>query len=105
MIRMRMVEPEQLAAEFRRALLREPIVGRPDQESPARAFFGRIRQRLGMGHHSVGADERAATLVRIRFLTVPANRRYASCFICASPARVRCIDSIPSARNSANRPH
>ena len=50
---MRVIEPEQLAAELARALLRQPVVGRPDQEPPPRPFFGRVRQRHRMRHTAV----------------------------------------------------
>ena len=49
MIRMRMIEPEQLAAELGCAAFGFPIVRRPHQKSAARPFFGRVRQRDDVG--------------------------------------------------------
>src|SRR5437016_5936195 len=74
MIRMRMIEPEQLGAELARAALRVAIVGGPHEKPAARTFFGRIRQPDDIAHPPVPADERAAALVRIRLLPVRADR-------------------------------
>ena len=71
---MRMIEPEQLAAQLGRAALRLPIIRRPHQKPAPRTFFGRVRQRDDVGHRVVAADERAAAFVRIRFLPVHADR-------------------------------
>src|SRR5260221_13482608 len=45
MIRMRVIEPEKLAAKLRRTLFREAVVGPPHEKSSSPTFFGRIQQR------------------------------------------------------------
>ena len=74
MIRVRMIEPEQLAAGLGCACFRGAIVLRPHEKPPPRAFFRRVGQREGFRDGSVAADQRAATLVGIRFSAVGANR-------------------------------
>src|SRR5438093_8763418 len=73
MIRMRMIEPEQLGADFGRAALGFTIVGRTHEKTTARPLFGRVRQRDDRAHMTVSSNERAAAFVRIRFLPVRTN--------------------------------
>ena len=73
MIGMRVIEPEQLAAELARAPFGQPVVGWPHQEPPPWAFFGRVRERDGRLDTASTADERAAALVRIRRFAVTAD--------------------------------
>src|SRR5688500_12341979 len=74
MIRVRVVEPEQLSTQFRRPLLSEPVIRWPDQEPPPRPFFGSVRQRHRRGDAAVRANQGAAAFVRVGFLAVHANR-------------------------------
>src|SRR3954468_2827028 len=70
-----MIEPEQLDAEFGRALLRLPIIAGANEEAAPWAFFGRIRQRHEIGDRAVASKQRAAAFVRVGLLAVRANRR------------------------------
>src|SRR5437762_10109759 len=72
-IRVRMVEPEELRAELRRAALRSSIIGVAHAESPARALVRDVRQRQSRHEPAVASDERPAALVRIRLLAVTPN--------------------------------
>src|SRR5439155_2531930 len=71
MIRVRVIEPEQLSAELIRPLLREAIVRRPHQKAASRALLRRVRQRDCGGHVIAAANQRAAALVRICRFAVP----------------------------------
>src|SRR5690348_303830 len=71
---MRVVKPEQLAAEFGRLLFGHPVVRRPHQKAPPRPFFGGVRQRDSGVHAIARADERAAALVWIGLLAVAPDR-------------------------------
>ena len=75
MIRMRVIEAEQLGAERRGALLGLAVVLRPHQEPPPRPFLGGVRQRERRRDHAVAAEERAAALVRIGFDAVARGSR------------------------------
>src|SRR6185503_19560310 len=70
---MRMIKPEQLAAQLLRALLGQTLVRRAHQKTPPRAFLGRVRQRDGRRRMTGNTDECATTFVRIRFLAVAAD--------------------------------
>src|SRR6185295_11210348 len=65
MIRMRVIEPEQLGAQLGRPSLGFAIIGWPDEKAAARPFFRRIRQRNDIGYAVVAAQKRAAAFVRI----------------------------------------
>src|SRR5438105_4686119 len=67
---MRVVEAEELRAQLRSAPFRLSIIRRAHEKPPARAFFGRIRQRHRGGNPAVSANERAATFVWERLFTV-----------------------------------
>src|SRR5215471_5629333 len=73
MIRMRMIETEQLAAELGGLLLGDSIVRRTHHESAPRPLFRRVRQGDCRGDAVATADEGAATLVRIGLLAVAPN--------------------------------
>src|SRR5688572_9900907 len=73
MIRMRVVEAKQVDTELAGAPFGLTIVLRTHEESAARSFLGRVRQREGGGHDTVAPVQGAATFVRIRFGTVAAN--------------------------------
>src|SRR5690606_8804389 len=74
MIRMRMIEPEQLGAGLRGRLLRGSIVLRAHEEAAPRPLFRRVRQRPRGLDDPVAPDERAAAFVRIRLDAVGADR-------------------------------
>src|SRR6266571_3854259 len=68
MIRMRVVEPEQLPTEVGRAPLRLAIVRRADQKAAPRSFVGRVRERHhGIHQPSLGTAERASRLAGPKF--------------------------------------
>src|SRR3954469_820007 len=73
MIRMRMVEPEELGTELRGATFGLAVVRRPHQEAPPRPFLSRVRQRHRRGHARAGAHQRAPAFVGKRFFAVPPN--------------------------------
>src|SRR5216684_6748404 len=70
MIGMRVIEPEQLASQLARTLLGQPVVRCPHQKTPPRSLLGRIGKRNRGSHVIVRAEQRAATLVRVRLLAV-----------------------------------
>src|SRR5207247_474064 len=73
-----MIKPDELAAAIGRALFRHPIIRWTDEKAPSWSFFRRVRQRNRRGNVSVNRDQRAATFVRIRFLSVtPDDARHA----------------------------
>src|SRR6266581_968543 len=45
MIRMGMIEPQEVSAELAGALFRKPVIRRPHEKSAAGTLFGRVRQR------------------------------------------------------------
>ena len=57
MIGVRMVEAEQVAARLGGALFGFTIIRRTHQKTPPRTLLGRVRQRVGRGHHAVAADQ------------------------------------------------
>src|SRR5436190_10092916 len=73
MIGMRVIKPEQLAAELARAPFGHPVVGWPHQKPSPRPFLVRVRERDSGLDPARTADERAAALVRIGRFTVAAN--------------------------------
>src|SRR5882672_6459365 len=75
MIRVRVVEAEQLASKLGCAPFGRAIVLRSHLETAPRPFFRHVRQRQRFGHHAVAADQGAAALVRIRFGAVSTNSR------------------------------
>ena len=74
MIRMRMVEPEELGAKFRRASFRRNVVLRTNKKTPPRPLVGRIRERQRRRDHTVAPIQGAAAFVRIRLGAVRTNR-------------------------------
>src|SRR5678815_2896326 len=75
MIRMRVIEAQEVATGLGRALLRLPIVGWANQESPTGAFLGRIGQGIGRSHRPIATDKRPATFIGIRLHPVCADGR------------------------------
>src|SRR5262245_42600737 len=74
MIRVRVVEAKQLAAERRGLSFGGPIVGRPHQKPAARSFLGCVWQRHRGGDRVAGPDKGAATLVRKGLLAMTTDR-------------------------------
>src|SRR5678816_4042634 len=54
-IRMRMIEPEQIRPELRSAALGCGVLLRPNEEAPARSLLGRIRECHGGRDHTVAS--------------------------------------------------
>src|SRR5438034_2232603 len=75
MVRMRMIETQQVAAELARFLLGHAVIRWADHETAARSFFSGVWQRDRRCHAAALSNERAATLVRVRFFAVPADLR------------------------------
>src|SRR5688572_16835970 len=74
MVRVRMIEAQQLGPQFRRAPLGLHIVLVADTEATPRPFLGDVRQREGIGDDPVRSIQRAAAFVRIRLRPVGADR-------------------------------
>src|SRR5688572_9576756 len=72
-VRMRVVEAEQLGSELRRARLGLAIVLRADEEAAARPILGGVGQRERGGHGAVVSVQRAAALVGIGLDAVRAD--------------------------------
>src|SRR5215831_3900310 len=88
MIRVGMVEAEQLAAELRRLTLGLLIVRWPNQKTPSGSFLCRIRQRDDRSDEVVMSNERATALVRISLLAMtPYGVSHVSCEDYMAPFR------------------
>src|SRR6185295_16260854 len=74
MIRMRVVEPEQLGAQLGGPPLGFAVVGRAHEKAAPRPLLRRIRERHDRGDLAVTAEERPTAFVGIGFLAVRANR-------------------------------
>lgn len=74
MIRVGVIEAEQVEPGLSCALLGNAIVVRPHQEPAARAFFGRVRQLERFADDAVFAEHGATALVWESFATVRTNR-------------------------------
>ena len=64
---------EQVSFEASRSCLRLHVIRRANQKPSPRSFFGRVGQLDGMLDAAVAANERAATLVRIRLAAVTSS--------------------------------
>ena len=82
MIRMRMIKPQQVAAQLARAAFRHSIVRRAHEKSAPRPFLGRVRQRNRRRHTAAVPDipdiphsphKGAAAFVRVRLFAMPPN--------------------------------
>src|SRR5687768_494201 len=72
---MRMVKPQQFETGLAGALLRGAIIIRPDQESAAGPFLGRIGEPERLVDHTVFSQHRTAAFVWKGVASVSTNRR------------------------------
>src|SRR5688572_21071131 len=73
MIRVRVIEAQEIGLQFRGTPLRFAIVLGPYQEPAPRTLFRGVGKRKRRRHHAVAAVERAAALVGIRLRAVAAD--------------------------------
>ncbi len=74
MVRMRMVEAEELRSQPAGAALRLPVILRAHQEPPPRPLLGRVRQSEGGDNLAVPAKQGPAAFVGIRLGSMLSNR-------------------------------